>query len=107
MPGEGLRITTVVPPVAVFLTEEEEIFALDDTCTHQDASLADGWVEDCSVECPLHASTFDLRTGEPQSLPATRGVRVHGVQLDGDDVLLALSEEEPNLPPGVSYDASR
>ena len=54
-PGDALRLDTV-PPIAVFHTEEGELFAIDDTCTHQDASLADGWVEGCEVECPLHAS---------------------------------------------------
>lgn len=105
-PGEGLRITAVVPPVAVFLTEEGRIHALDDTCTHQEASLADGWVEDCAVECPLHASRFDLRTGEVDEPPAKRAVRVHIVEVDGDDVLLTLSDAEPNLPPGVAFEAT-
>jgi nitrite reductase/ring-hydroxylating ferredoxin subunit len=61
-PGEALRLNTA-PPIAVFHTEDGELFAIDDTCTHQDASLTDGWVEDCEVECPLHASKFNLRTG--------------------------------------------
>ena len=59
--GEAVRVDTD-PPIAVF-NEDGEFFAIDDTCTHQDASLADGWLEGCAVECPLHASCFDLRTG--------------------------------------------
>jgi nitrite reductase/ring-hydroxylating ferredoxin subunit len=49
-----------------------DLYAIDDTCTHQDASLADGYLEDCSIECPLHASTFDLRTGKPSGPPPRR-----------------------------------
>ena len=51
-------------PVAVF-NADGELFAIDDTCTHQDASLSEGWLEDCMIECPLHAASFDLRTGKP------------------------------------------
>ena len=47
-PGEALRLDTE-PPIAVFCTDDGELYAIDDTCTHQDASLADGWLEDCRV----------------------------------------------------------
>lgn len=100
-PGEGLRIDSVSPPIAVFLTEEGTVHAIDDTCTHQDASLAAGWVEDCRVECPLHESTFSLETGAVDQPPAKLGVRVHHAEISGGEVLVELSAAEPNLPPGV------
>ncbi|WP_146338865.1 bifunctional 3-phenylpropionate/cinnamic acid dioxygenase ferredoxin subunit [Nesterenkonia sp. NBAIMH1] len=100
-PGEGLRIASVSPPIAVFLTEEGTVHALDDTCTHQDASLAAGWVEDCRVECPLHESTFSLITGDVDQPPAKRGVRAHTVEVHDGEVFVELSGAEPNLPPGV------
>ena len=100
--GEGLRIDSVVPPIAVFLTDDGEVFAVDDTCTHQDASLADGWLEGCQVECPLHASKFDLRTGEVDAPPAKRPIRTHQVTITDGDVFLTLSTAAPNLPPGVT-----
>ena len=99
-PGEAVRLD-VVPPVAVFHTDDGELYAIDDTCTHQDASLAEGWVEGCAVECPLHESRFDLRTGEVDAPPATRLVRTHRVIVDGDAVHVELSAAAPNLPPGV------
>lgn len=101
--GEGLRVDTIVPPVAVFLTDDGTVHVVDDTCTHQDASLAAGWVEDCSVECPLHASSFNLRTGEVDQPPATRSIRVHRVEVRDGEVWVELSTAEPHLPPGVSY----
>jgi 3-phenylpropionate/trans-cinnamate dioxygenase ferredoxin component len=55
------------------------LFAIDDTCTHQDASLSEGWLEDCMIECPLHASSFDLRTGKPTGPPAERPVCTYPV----------------------------
>ena len=78
-PGEAIRVTNGVPaPIAVF-NVDGEFYAIDDTCTHQDASLADGWLEGCAVECPLHASCFDLRTGTPSGPPAKTPVRMHAV----------------------------
>ena len=58
--GEAVRVQADVP-VAVFRSGGA-LYAVDDTCTHQDASLTDGYLEGCFVECPLHASIFDLRT---------------------------------------------
>ena len=71
----------------------DEVLAVDDRCSHEDFSLADGEViaDLCEIECSKHGSTFDLRTGEPQSLPATKAVAVHRVELRGDDVLVELS----------------
>lgn len=99
--GEALRVEAD-PPIAVFHTEEGEIYALDDTCTHQDASLADGWVEGCEVECPLHASRFDLRTGQVDAPPAKKPVRTHRVVVQDGQIFVEESAEEPNLPPGVT-----
>jgi 3-phenylpropionate/trans-cinnamate dioxygenase ferredoxin component len=77
--GEAVRVD-VDPPIAVFKVDGD-LYAIDDTCTHQDASLADGWLEGCIVECPLHESCFDLRTGEVTGPPAKRGVRTHRVEV--------------------------
>jgi 3-phenylpropionate/trans-cinnamate dioxygenase ferredoxin subunit len=84
--GEALRLDGPVP-VTVFHTEAG-LFAVDDTCTHQDASLADGWLEGCFVECPLHAARFDLRTGVPTCLPAKKAVRTHRVVVTGGEVFV-------------------
>ena len=76
-PGEAVRVD-IDPPIAVF-NVDGEFYAIDDTCTHQDASLADGWLEGCLIECPLHASCFDLRTGKPTGPPAKRPIRTYPV----------------------------
>ena len=96
--GEAVRLETD-PPIAVFHTEDGQLFALDDTCSHQEASLADGWVEDCQVECPLHSSCFDLRTGLPDCGPARKPVRTHEVWVQDGTVLVLESDAAPNLPP--------
>lgn len=90
-PGGVLTVNPPgLPPISIFHTEAG-IFAVDDTCTHQDASLADGWVEGCTVECPLHESCFDLRTGAASGPPAKRPVRTHRVEVRGDEIHLLPS----------------
>lgn len=102
-PGEGMRIDAVSPPIAVFLDEDGTVHAVDDTCPHQDASLAAGWMEDCRIECPLHASSFSLLTGEVDQPPANKPIRVHEVEVRDDEVWVRLSTAVPHLPPGVTY----
>jgi 3-phenylpropionate/trans-cinnamate dioxygenase ferredoxin component len=57
---------------------------IDDTCTHENYSLSEGevWEDVCEIECPQHASTFDLATGEATCLPATRPVRVYQARVE-------------------------
>jgi 3-phenylpropionate/trans-cinnamate dioxygenase ferredoxin subunit len=62
------------------------VFAIADRCTHADIALSEGEVEDGKVECWLHGSQFDLRTGEPLGLPATVAVTTYDVKTEGDDV---------------------
>lgn len=90
-PGSARRLATE-PPVSVFHTAAGELYAIDDTCTHQDASLAEGWLEDCWIECPLHAAVFDLRTGEPDGLLARVPVRTHTVLVQDGEVFVVLAE---------------
>ncbi|UNZ21139.1 bifunctional 3-phenylpropionate/cinnamic acid dioxygenase ferredoxin subunit [Streptomyces sp. 891-h] len=95
-PGESIRVTDgVAAPVAVFHTEDGEFYAIDDTCTHQDASLSDGWLEGCFVECPLHTAFFDLRDGRPTCPPAKYPVRTHQVSVQDGHVLLSVAVAEP------------
>ncbi|GAA2461468.1 non-heme iron oxygenase ferredoxin subunit [Streptomyces macrosporus] len=83
-------------PVALVRTEGE-VFAIHDICSHANVSLSEGEVEDCQIECWLHGSSFDLRTGKPSGLPATRPVPVYPVKIEGDGpdaaVLVSLTQE--------------
>ena len=86
----AVRVVLDGVPVAVVRDEDGQVHAIGDTCTHADVSLSEGEVEDCSIECWLHGSRFDLRTGEPLALPAIRPVPVYPVTVEGDDVLVDL-----------------
>ena len=70
----------------------DDFYAIGDRCSHADYSLSEGdvWEDELEIECPKHGSTFSLKTGEPQTLPATQPVPVYTVQLQGDDVMVEL-----------------
>ncbi|MGI8699567.1 MAG: non-heme iron oxygenase ferredoxin subunit [Mycobacteriales bacterium] len=92
VPAEGaLRVMMAGLPVCV-ARSGGEVYAIYDVCSHAEVALSEGEVEDGTVECWLHGSRFDLRTGKPTGLPATRPVPVYPVRVDGDDVLVALQE---------------
>ena len=69
-----------------------EVFAVHDVCSHADIPLSEGDVAAGTVECWLHGSRFDLRTGRPTGLPAIRPVPTYPVKIDGDDVYVAVKE---------------
>jgi len=64
----------------------DEVFAVDDTCSHSDASLSEGDVTDFKIECWLHGAEFDLRTGEALTPPAVAPLKTYSVSVDGDSV---------------------
>jgi 3-phenylpropionate/trans-cinnamate dioxygenase ferredoxin subunit len=92
VPEEGsLRIELADIDVAV-VQLDGEVYAIQDVCSHADVPLTDGDVDDVdgapTIECALHGSCFDLRTGQPTNLPATEPVPVYPVRVEGDDVLV-------------------
>lgn len=88
--NKPLAVTVSGVDIAVISTVEGW-FAILDECSHGAVPLADGEVEDCHLECPLHGSRFDLRTGRPDQLPATRPVSIYPVSIVGDDVLVDVA----------------
>jgi 3-phenylpropionate/trans-cinnamate dioxygenase ferredoxin subunit len=67
--------------------------AADDTCTHEDASLATGVLKGELVRCPLHGSRFNVCTGKAMEEPAEDDLRTYTVRLEGDRVLVGLPGE--------------
>ena len=84
-PGMAVRVDAEGVPVAVF-NVEGRFFAIADTCSHEEASLSEGYVDEDVVECPKHGAAFHIPTGENRSLPATRPVAKYTTSLDGDDL---------------------
>ena len=77
--------------VAIVRTKEGELYALDDTCSHANVSLSEGELDDHTLECWLHGSRFDIRTGEPSGPPATVPVNVYPVKVEGDEVYVGTT----------------
>jgi 3-phenylpropionate/trans-cinnamate dioxygenase ferredoxin subunit len=69
-----------------------EIFAIEDRCSHDNGPLVEGELDQdaCTIECPRHGSLFDLRTGQPKTLPAYQPVEVFPVRIDGDLIKLEV-----------------
>jgi len=66
------------------------VYAVDNTCTHEDASLAKGSLHGDCVKCPLHGSRFNLKTGEALDEPAEEKLNTYPVKIDGNDILVQL-----------------
>ena len=81
--------------VAVVRAEDGSLHAVDDVCSHANVSLSEGEVEDCAIECWLHGSRFDLRTGAPTGLPATAPIAVFPVTVQDGNVLVDVSAPIP------------
>ncbi|HEX8497183.1 MAG TPA: non-heme iron oxygenase ferredoxin subunit [Actinomycetales bacterium] len=90
-PATAVRVQVDGLPVAVVRAEDGSVHAVDDTCSHANVSLAEGEVEDCSIECWLHGSRFDLRTGEPTGLPATAPIAVYAVDVADGTVMVDVT----------------
>ena len=65
-----------------------DLFAIDDVCTHDEASLEQGYLEGCEIECPRHGARFDVTTGRATALPAVVPVDTFPVRVEGDDIEL-------------------
>ncbi len=88
--GRGVRVEVGEHRIALFRIQDD-VYAVGDRCSHAEASLAEGEVFGTEVECPRHGSEFDLTTGEPGALPATRPVPVYDVTINDRTVFIDLN----------------
>jgi 3-phenylpropionate/trans-cinnamate dioxygenase ferredoxin component len=86
-------VVDVVPPIAVW-NIEGAIYSTDDTCTHAESSLADGWLEGDVVECPFHLARFCVRDGRVVSPPAKGPLKTHRVRIDDGLVYVRTMPDE-------------
>ena len=71
---------------------EGGFYAVEDTCTHDDGPLADGWLEGNAIECPRHGARFDVTTGKVLCLPAAVPINAYAVRVDGDEIKVNIVE---------------
>ena len=74
---------------------ETGFYAIDDTCTHDDGPLADGWLEGTAIECPRHGARFDVTTGKVLCLPAAVPINSYRVRVVGDEVQVNVQDVLP------------
>ena len=77
----------------VIVRDGDTLYALEDRCSHAEVALSDGDVNGCEIECFLHGASFDVRTGEPTSLPATKPVKTYPITIDEPDGTAAVYVE--------------
>lgn len=82
-PGTALLVDIDGVEVSLVNTDGQ-IYAINDICSHAEVSLSEGEIEGCFIECWLHGSRFDLRSGDPTGPPAVEPVPVYQVRLDGE-----------------------
>lgn len=90
--GSGLCVDVDGKAIAIF-NVGGNFYAIDDTCTHAEASLAEGELEGTTVTCPWHAASFDITSGEALTPPAFEGVCTYKVHVDGDSVQVEIPED--------------
>jgi 3-phenylpropionate/trans-cinnamate dioxygenase ferredoxin subunit len=74
---------------------DDGVYAIDDTCTHDDGPLADGWLEGREIECPRHGARFDVTTGKVICLPAAVPINSYRVRIEADAILVNVHEVVP------------
>ncbi len=87
---EAVAVTLGGQEIAV-ARNGDEVFAVEDICSHAAVALSEGEVEECTLECWLHGSRFDLRTGKPTGLPATEPVATFAAEVRGNDIYVDIS----------------
>ena len=88
-PGEAISVMANDTPVAIF-NVNDELFAIGDTCTHEEYPLSEGDIDGYCVECALHGARFDLRTGDAVSLPATGNAGSYHVWIEDDALKIEM-----------------
>ncbi len=76
--------------IALFKVDDA-YYATDDICTHEFASLSEGYVDGDAIECPLHQARFHIPTGKVLDLPADEDLRTYPVKLEGEDIYVDVA----------------
>ena len=95
LPAGTMRHVTIGGHDVLIANVAGSVLATDDTCTHEDASLSCGVLDDAIVRCPLHGATFDLRDGAPLDEPAEEPLRCHEVKVADGVIYVRLTAGSP------------
>ncbi|MFJ5713228.1 Rieske (2Fe-2S) protein [Neobacillus sp. NPDC093127] len=88
---EGEMVSYTVNNFPIAATKiGNNVFAVEDMCSHAKCSLSEGLIENESIVCPCHGAAFDLNTGEPLNPPAKKPIKTYGVLVDGESLYIKL-----------------
>jgi 3-phenylpropionate/trans-cinnamate dioxygenase ferredoxin subunit len=85
-------------PIAVVHADDDQFYAVHDECSHASVALSEGEIDGCTLECWLHGSRFDLRTGRPTGPPAVDPVPVYPVEVRDGDIYVTLTTTDTLNP---------
>ena len=88
VPEDGTLLVHGGPEPVCLHNVAGKIYATHDTCTHGQASLADGFIDGDEIECPLHQGRFHIATGKAVGAPCTEDIRTYAVKIENGAVLL-------------------
>ena len=87
---EAVKVEVGGKPIALFFVDGT-YYATDDLCTHEDASLSEGYIDGTTIECPLHQGVFCLKTGKALQAPVEKDVRILPVRVEGSKILVQVT----------------
>jgi 3-phenylpropionate/trans-cinnamate dioxygenase ferredoxin subunit len=88
----GRQLTEVDDRLVVLFRVGDQVFCLDDVCTHDGGPLAEGALDGHAIACPRHGAQFDIRSGNVLTMPATEATVAHEVKVEGDDIYVRIDE---------------
>lgn len=91
LPSDDVKGVMIAGRDIAIYTVGDDVFATDNTCTHGQARLCDGFLDGHEIECPLHQGKFDVRNGKPTCDPVIEAVRSYPVRIEGQRVFLQMA----------------
>lgn len=91
--GKAIRVKIGEDAIAIVRTKADQVYALNDKCSHGEISLSEGFVDNETIECWAHGAKFSLETGEALTLPAYEPVAKYEVIIDNGDIFLEIDAE--------------
>ncbi len=96
IPDPGKRTFEVDDRLVVLIRAGEQVFCLEDLCTHDGGPLSDGSLntDDMSIACPRHGAKFDIQSGRHMTMPATEPTILHEAKVQGDDIFVKINNDK-------------
>jgi 3-phenylpropionate/trans-cinnamate dioxygenase ferredoxin subunit len=91
--GKAIRVKIGEEAIAIVRTKADQVFALNDKCSHGEISLSEGFIDNETIECWAHGAKFSLETGEALTLPAFEPVAKYEVIIDNGDIFLEIDAD--------------